>query len=396
MAEKDFSLFTILIVLIKRKTFLLINFVVIFMVAIGISMLLPKSYKSTVVFIPPGQSTSGFLSMLSNSAPIDILTGSKFSKRQYVSLLHSRELREQLINKFNLIEIYKLQKMSNSLDLALKVVDKTIVIKEQEEGGLGITDILEIELTVIDGNAQRASDMANYLYDLLKKKVIEVNQLEYVLQIEFLIKQMSSEDSLLVNARKDLKSFQINNRMYDIPSQVKLTVSALSQLEADKMSLELQKEFLQKSFSSQYSVITSLDEKLAVCNQKISDLEKQYGTSLVPGLHKSLNLSDEYLDRLKEVETYIQLKFLLRQQLEVAKLKQQKNYTGISLIDHARPAQYKFKPKRAVVVLVLTFLYMIIIISWVLLRDYWRYMKSHNPEKTNQLIDAVKKVSLRS
>jgi len=396
MAEKDFSLFTILIVLIKRKTFLLINFVVIFMVAIGISMLLPKSYKSTVVFIPPGQSTSGFLSMLSNSAPIDILTGSKFSKRQYVSLLHSRELREQLINKFNLIEIYKLQKMSNSLDLALKVVDKTIVIKEQEEGGLGITDILEIELTVIDGNAQRASDMANYLYDLLKKKVIEVNQLEYVLQIEFLIKQMSSEDSLLVNARKDLKSFQINNRMYDIPSQVKLTVSALSQLEADKMSLELQKEFLQKSFSSQYSVITSLDEKLAVCNQKISDLEKQYGTSLVPGLHKSLNLSDEYLDRLKEVETYIQLKFLLRQQLEVAKLKQQKNYTGISLIDHARPAQYKFKPKRAVVVLVLTFLYMIIIISWVLLRDYWRYMKSHNPEKTNQLIDAIKKVSLRS
>jgi len=396
MAEKDFSLFTILIVLIKRKTFLLINFVVIFMVAIGISMLLPKSYKSTVVFIPPGQSTSGFLSMLSNSAPIDILTGSKFSKRQYVSLLHSRELREQLINKFNLIEIYKLQKMSNSLDLALKVVDKTIVIKEQEEGGLGITDILEIELTVIDGNAQRASDMANYLYDLLKKKVIEVNQLEYVLQIEFLIKQMSSEDSLLVNARKDLKSFQINNRMYDIPSQVKLTVSALSQLEADKMSLELQKEFLQKSFSSQYSVITSLDEKLAVCNQKISDLEKQYGTSLVPGLHKSLNLSDEYLDRLKEVETYIQLKFLLRQQLEVAKLKQQKNYTGISLIDHARPAQYKFKPKRAVIVLVLTFLYMIIIISWVLLRDYWRYMKSHNPEKTNQLIDAIKKVSLRS
>jgi capsule polysaccharide export protein KpsE/RkpR len=233
--------------------------------------------------------------------------------------------------------------------------------------------------------------MANYLYDLLEKKVIEINQQEYNLQIEFLNKQMISEDSLLIKARKELKSFQINNKLYDIPSQVKLAVSALSQLEADKMSLELQKEFLQKSFSSQYSEITSLDEKLAVCNQKISDLEKQYGTSLVPGLHKSLDLSDEYLDRLKEVETYIQLKFLLRQQLEVAKLKQQKNYTGISLIDHARPAQYKFKPKRAVVVLVLTFIYMVAIILWLFWKDYWGYMRKYNPDKTDQLINALKK-----
>jgi capsule polysaccharide export protein KpsE/RkpR len=354
-------------------------------------MLLPKSYKSTVVFIPPGQSSTGLLSMFSSNVTVDLLTGSKFSKRQYISLLRSRELREQLINKFNLIELFKLQKAINGLDLALKAVDKNIIINQQEEGGLGITDILTIEMTVIDGNPKRASDMANYLYELLEKKVIEINQQEYNLQIEFLNKQMISEDSLLIKARKELKSFQINNKLYDIPSQVKLAVSALSQLEADKMSLEMQKAFLQKSFSSQYSEITSLDEKLAVCNQKISDLEKQYGTSLVPGLHKSLDLSDEYLDLLKEVETYIQLKFLLRQQLEVAKLKQQKSYTGISLIDHARPAQYKFKPKRSVFALILTFLYMTIIISWVLLRDYWSYMKNHNPEKINQLIHAFKK-----
>jgi capsule polysaccharide export protein KpsE/RkpR len=319
------------------------------------------------------------------------LTGSKFSKRQYISLLKSRELREQLICKFNLIDIYKLNKMPNSLDLALKAFDKNVEIKEEEEGGLGITDVLTIDLTVIDGNAQRASDIANGLYDLLEKKVININQQEFVLQIEFLNKQMISEDSLLINARKELKTFQISNKMYDIPSQVKLAVSALSQLEADKMSLEMQKELLQKSFSSQYSEITSLDEKLAVCNQKISDLEQKYGTSLGPGLHKSLDLSDEYLDRLKEVETYVQLKFLLRQQLEIAKLKQQKNYTGISLIDHARPAQYKFKPKRSLVALILTSVYMTFILLMVFLDNYWVSIKNQNPEKINQLLNAIKK-----
>src|SRR5271157_3245973 len=124
MVEKDFSLFDIIIALFKRKIFLLVNFLAVFTIAIGISITLPKSYKSSLVFIPPGQSSSGLLSMLSNNAPIDLLTGSKFSKRQYISLLHSRELREQLINKFNLIKLYKLEKMPNSLDLALKALDK--------------------------------------------------------------------------------------------------------------------------------------------------------------------------------------------------------------------------------------------------------------------------------
>jgi uncharacterized protein involved in exopolysaccharide biosynthesis len=390
MAEKDFSLFDILVALLKRKKFLIVNFFIVFLVAIGLSLLLPKSYKSTLVFIPPGQSASGILSMLGSEITPDALMGSKFSKRQYISLLQSRELREQLINKFNLIEVYKLGKMKNSLDLALKALDKSIIIKEEEEGGLGITDVLTVSITVVDGKAQRASDMANGLFDLLEKKVLEMNQRESDLQIEFLNHQMLLDDTLLARARNELKTFQMTYKMYDIPSQVRMTVRALSQLEADKMSLEFQKTYLLKSFSSQYSEVTSLNEKLAVCNQKIADLEKQYNSGLIPGLQKSLDLSDEYLDRLKEVETYVQLKFLLRQQLEIAKMKLQKSYTGISLIDHARPAQYKFKPKRAFVVLVLTFLYMALLLFWILFKNYYDYVRQNHPEKMNQLLDAVK------
>lgn len=248
MAETNFSLFNILVVLISRKKFLLVNFIGIFLVSIGISLLLPKSYKSTVSFIPPGQSATGILSMLGNNISPDILIGSRLSKRQYVALLNSRELREQLINQFDLIRVYKLSKMKNSLDLALKVLEKKIIVKEDEEGGLGITDVILVSVTVIDGKPQRASDMANALFDLLEKKVLEVNQREFLQQIDFLNRQISLDDSCLIRARKELKTFQLTNKMYDIPSQVKLTVRSLSQLEADKMSLEIQKAYLAKSF----------------------------------------------------------------------------------------------------------------------------------------------------
>jgi uncharacterized protein involved in exopolysaccharide biosynthesis len=170
MIEKDFSLFDILVAVLKKRNFLVVNFSAVFLIAVVISLLLPKSYRSTVVFIPPGQSGSGLLSMLGSEITPEALMGSKFSKRQYISLLHSRELREQLINKFNLIEVYKLRKMKNSLDLTLKALNKNVLIKEEEEGGLGITDVLTVSLTVVDHKAQRASDMANCLFDLLEKR----------------------------------------------------------------------------------------------------------------------------------------------------------------------------------------------------------------------------------
>jgi tyrosine-protein kinase Etk/Wzc len=390
--EKNFSLFDLLLAVLRRRNVLLINFLCVFLISIGISLLLPKSYKSTVVFMPPGQSSSGILSMLGNDITPDVLMGSKFSKRQYIALLRSRELREQLIHQFDLIKVYKLTKMINSLDLTLKALDKNIIIKEDEEGGLGITDVVMVNVTVVDGKPQRASDMANCLFDLLEKKVLDMSQREYIQQIDFLNLQMSLDDSMLTHARKDLKTFQLNNKLYDIPSQVKLTVRSLAQMEADKMSLEIQKSYLQKSFSSQYSEVKSLNEKLTVCNQKISELEKNFDSSLIPSLEKSLDLSDEYLDLFKEVETYVQLKFLLRQQLEIAKLKQCKSYSGISLVDHARPAQYKFKPKRAAVVLFLTFAYMALLLFGLLFKDYFEFVRSNYPEKISALFDMVRNV----
>jgi tyrosine-protein kinase Etk/Wzc len=392
MAQKDFSLFNILVVVFKRKKALAVNLICSFIVAIGISLILPKSFKSTVVFIPPGQSSSGILSMLGNDITSDALLGFKFSKRQYIAFLNSRELREQLIKKFDLISVYKLAKMKkNSLDLTLKKLDKNIAIKEKEEGGLGITDIVVVNVTVTDGKAQRASDMANCLMELLNKKVLEINQQENILQIEFLNLQLSSTDSLMARSRKSLKTFQLENKIYDVPSQMRLTSRALSQLQADKMSLEVQKSYLQKSFSSQYSEVHSLNDKLAVVNQKIGDLEHQQNSGLIPSLERSLDLSDEYLDLFKEAETYVQLKFLLRQQLEIAKLKLQKSYTGINIVDHARPAQWKSSPKRSVVVIVLTFLYMTILVSWILFKDYYDSVRRSNPEKINQLLEALAK-----
>jgi hypothetical protein len=167
-------------------------------------------------------------------------------------------------------------------------------------------------------------------------------------------------------------------------------VSSLAQLEAEKLSLELQKTYLQKSFAPGNIEANILNDKIAGCNQKITDLEQEYSSNLRPGLRKSLILSDEFADRLKEVETYLRLNLLLREQLELARIKFQKSFSGLCLVDHARPAQYKFKPKRAVFVLIISFLYGIGLISWIILMNFYSYAHRQYPDQMSRFSAALR------
>jgi capsule polysaccharide export protein KpsE/RkpR len=390
MSDKNISLYDLVLLLLQKKALIVCQIVVVFLVAVIISLFLPKYYKSSVVFIPPGQSSSSIFSMLGDNFAGDFLNDSKFSKRQYIALLNSRELREQLIQKFDLVKVYKLKKRKNGLDLTLRALEKNIRIAEKEEGGLGITDVISVEVTVIDRNAQQASDMANYLFELLEKKNLELLRRDHAQQIEFLTHRIQLNDSLLIESRQQLKSFQINNKLYDPSSQLKLTVSSLAQLEAEKLSLELQKTYLQKSFAPGNIEANILNDKIAGCNQKITDLEQEYSSNLRPGLRKSLILSDEFADRLKEVETYLRLNLLLREQLELARIKFQKSFSGLCLVDHARPAQYKFKPKRAVFVLIISFLYGIGLISWIILMNFYSYAHRQYPDQMSRFSAALR------
>ncbi|MBN1982427.1 MAG: hypothetical protein JW795_12915, partial [Chitinivibrionales bacterium] len=78
---------------------------------------------------------------------------------------------------------------------------------------------------------------------------------------------------------------------------------------------------------------------------------------------KSVNLSNEYFDLYTNVEIYTQLQTMLRSQLEQARIKSQKQSIDVYLIDKARPAQWKYKPKRALVILAIVFSYMLCIMT---------------------------------
>ena len=382
---KELSLLDFFIVLAKHKIKILINFIFISIVALIIALCLTKLYKSEVVFIPKSNSSSGLFSLIGNNLTADFIGGSSLSKRQYKSVLYSRELREKLIKKFNLVEVYELTDRINPIDYSLKMLKKNIVIEEESEGGLGITDVVSLTIRVIDKDPQLASDMANYIFVLLEEKVLELNKNEFDNVTEFLDLQIAQCEQKLDSTRQLKKDFQFKNKAYNISQQVSMVLQAFGTTKAEILSLDNKIYYLESIHSKDYNGISTLKQKKRAFEQKLREMENSQKNDVFVGLTKSLDLSDEFIDLVTEVETYTHLRSLLKQQLEQAKIKQSKNFSPLYIIDNARPAEYKFKPKRAVVILVIVFIYMFFYISILLLWDHYLYIKKHTPEKLHRI-----------
>jgi tyrosine-protein kinase Etk/Wzc len=309
-----------------------------------------------------------------------VLGGPRLSKRQYSVMLDSRELREKIVAKFDLVHLYKYDKRRTGLDLTLRKLQKRLTMVEEEEGGLGITDVLGVSIFAIARDPKRAAEMANYAYQLLEQKVIELNRKENADIQRFVEEQVGSCEEKLVGVRAALKEFRKTNHVYEIPQQVTMVLQAIGTQRAELLSLENEKAFLRTTHAESYNGIAILNQRMSILRDKIGELESKQEADVFPGLSRSLGLSTAHLDLLKEVETYLQLRLILRQQLELARVKAAKDYSGIYLVDPARPAEYKFKPKRALVVLGIVGLYMILMISFLVIRDYYHSLRDTAPE----------------
>ncbi len=101
-------------VLLQWKKFIITNFLIITMIAVVISFILPKWYKSTASLLPPKQpdifgsfsATGSLLKGLGGLGKLGGL-GQKPNAYNYFAILHSRTTMEAVINKFNLASVYK-------------------------------------------------------------------------------------------------------------------------------------------------------------------------------------------------------------------------------------------------------------------------------------------------
>jgi len=373
--------FDYLYVLVKRRKLILRTVFATAILSAAMTLLMPSWYAATASLMPPKR-PGGLMSLLEGGVGSVLknlpgLSGSLSSQQgySYMAILQSRTAMERVVQKFDLVKVYDISK--NSTEKAVKRLRDNAEFDVATEGN--------ILITVYDKDPQRAADMANYFIDLLNNLSVELGTTEARGNREFIERRYLQNVQDLKGAEDSMKVFQQKYGIYALPEQTESAIKAAAELKSESMAREVELGIAQRSFGEDNPKTEALRVQLAELNKKLQELK--YGTadwykaqslSLFVPFKDVPELGTEYVRRYRELQIQNRLMEFILPLYEQAKIDEHKDTPVVLVLDRAIPPERKAKPKRTLIVLVLTTLALMTATAWAFVAEIYDREKERN------------------
>src|SRR5690606_15413671 len=261
--------------------------------------------------------------------------------------------------------------------------------------GLTQNSIIHYELSVIDRDSVRAAAMANFMIAELNKVMDDLSKSQYEYSRDFIKSRLDSVVVSRAEAMTRFADFQRKNKIYSpqLGPQITASISAYAELRQQRLQSEIQRDLLLVERGKDSREVRFEEAKIREFERQMRELESRSEPNVLPGLERSVELSQEYIRLYQEMEVLGRLELLLRQQYEEARIKSARIAPTVRVVDQAKPPEWKNFPKKAVVVLVVVGLYMIGLMTYVLTSHG---ISRATPETRRKLEDFRKTLRLRA
>jgi tyrosine-protein kinase Etk/Wzc len=354
--DDEINLIDLVYPIYKRRGFL-IRFCVVIAVLVGaISFFQQKIYQATATILPVSeQGSSGLTSSLAASALGQIglsslgLSGSSTTSKNFKAALKSNELADEVLKRYDYYSIMGITKkgqinsskgIAGLINVTESKTDNTISISVQHQDPVFASDLVNSYVKALNA------------YNLNNNFTTAGNLRRYV------EKRLEDANSELDQAQRDLRDFQEKNRAISITDQGQATLKVLSQLEAQRIALEVQKSAKERFYKGSYSDLEQLKSQIDALQKNIDQLTySQEGSVPVKGdggkiefyipLNSIPGLGFDESKLLLQVKAKTGVITLLTSQFEQAKLDEAKDIPTINILERSYPPDKAVKPKIA-------------------------------------------------
>ncbi|MCL4538404.1 MAG: Wzz/FepE/Etk N-terminal domain-containing protein [Bacteroidetes bacterium] len=355
--------------LLRWRRFLFVLIVAVMIVTVVIVLLIPRYYKAEASVLPPQGGglmglSAGLSSMLGSISPM-LLKGTGLSgvgsSMTFLAILNSRTVAEDVINKFDLVKVYKIKR--DTIYNAIKELRQNTNFDVDENNA--------IVITVYDKSSERAAGMANYFVTRLNDIYIRMSIEEAHNQRVFLEKRYRQNLSDLRASEDSLRDFQEKYKVYSLPEQTKAAISAGADLQAQAISKEVELGVLQNQFGSQAPQVALVRLQIQEIEKQLRDMETgnmpdtKGVVSLLPAFNQVPELGVAYLRLYRNVEIQTKLLEILMPMYEQAKIDEQKSIPAVYVLDQAIPPERPSTPKRVFIV-VLVFIFLLAFLVYII------------------------------
>lgn len=384
--KQEIPFIKFLIVILQNKKKLFINIIIIGIVSLITSLLLPKWYKADTLFImPKSQGLSGLGEIISDF-PITFGYDMSQDEEKFITLLNSRQTIDALIDSFHLDRTFEYKYRF----LLRKYIRGEIISSQINDDG-------SIQISVIyPKDPEKPARLANFLVEKIDEFNKKLKSRNAHFQRIFIEENYSTIKHELTTLEDSLVIFQERYGVLDIPEQLKGSIKLISGLQLEKIQTEIALKILQRHYKKDFSEIKILKEKISILNDKIDKL--QYETSkrsIFKSFAEIPELSLHYFRMLRDIKIKEKVIEFLIPQLEQARFEEVKNTPSLLVVDPAIPAEYKYKPKRAVIIIISVFFSLVMHIIYIFSSTYINTRKNIDTDFANKLGEIKKLMRLK-
>lgn len=314
-------------------------------------------YAAQASILPPSEDAGfGGLSALLQQYQIPIPGGTRtpFLPTLYASIVSSRTMAKQILDEFQLRPIFG---SSTEEDAVEALRGRT---------SLNYTDDGLFLVGYEDEDPKRAADVVNAYVHHLDEMIQEVNSGRAGQTRAFVESQIARCTGDLQKAEEAMRDFQSGHQAIQIDTQTEGALGLAGELQgrilATQVELDLlrqralpaSQEVQQKSrelaaLRAQFASLTRVSKKLAGGSAATGTASDD---KLFPTLDAVPELALQYMRLMRDLKVQETLYTLLVQQLEQARIEEQKNTPVLSVLDWAEPTSQPVYPRKFLLILI--------------------------------------------
>jgi capsule polysaccharide export protein KpsE/RkpR len=265
-----------------------------------------------------------------------------------MAILRSRTLSDQVIEQFDLRNVYGVSRLRDARDRLIGNVSVSLDRKDET-----------ITIAVTDRSPERARDIAGAYVDRLNRMVSELSTSAARRERIFLESRLSQVNLELQAAEKAFSEFASKNSAVDIKEQTKAMLGAAATLQGQLISAQSELEGIRQIYADSHVRVRSLKARIAELQSKLDKLGGRDGSNasgpgagaadLYPPIRKLPILGATYADLFRRSKVQESVYEVLTQEYELAKVEEAREIPTIRVLDAPDLPEVKSYPHRTLI-----------------------------------------------
>lgn len=339
-----------------------------------LSLIIPQTYSSTASLLPPEWTEGSKLNMnqfLSGGFLTAFGVEGDFTDSRIVTaFLNSVRLRKQIIEHFNLQAKYE----TEDLEQTLEALNQYIYYALNEDGTISLTfsgktgwlpdqeEIDSVRHAVAEINSYLLERLDALYQEILTKRAVKLRNF-YEERYKDTKAEIAKLEASIVAFERRYGIVDVENQLQSairlIEAQVTSSIEVMTQLQIQRLSQEVQYEYLRSTLSEKSPEVQDAKVLLDEFDQQIDSLRVSAGqidTTLVkklfPFYEKTPELAIQWFRYQRDLRIQNEILSIILKQYEEHKIKALRNIPKIQLLDLPRVPIHKSRPRRMLMVLI--------------------------------------------